>query len=51
MSTTETETDRLDRIEAKLDTLIGRLDQAVEAIGPVLADPAKLLMKLMRPKG
>lgn len=38
---------RLERIEAKLDRLEGMLEQAHAAIMPVLANPGKILAKMM----
>jgi hypothetical protein len=41
------DTDRLDRLEAKVDLILGKIGQLEQCIAPVLANPGKLLAKIM----
>ena len=40
MSATETEADRLDRLEAKIDVILAKLEQAEQAFSGFITGPA-----------
>ncbi len=43
----ESEPDRLTRIEAKLNWVIGKIEAFETTVAPVLANPGRLLAKMM----